>query len=204
LLFGWTPTDFRSSFGAAELQLSADCSAVDSWLQTRQEQLRKAQISLEFAHSAILRAHENGTVSHTFSPGDQVKVTTEILSVKVAGSQKPKLQPKYVGSFTVLGEVNPDAYRLELPDHYHAVHDVFHVSGLRPWFERDHARTLADDLPQVHAHPALKKVVQVLDRKKVQEGASKCPCFGYPSSVLVCSQGRDDRVGARKLAYRIA
>jgi hypothetical protein len=47
LLFDWTPTDFCAPFGAAELQLSADCSAVDSWLQTRQEQLRKAQISLE-------------------------------------------------------------------------------------------------------------------------------------------------------------
>jgi hypothetical protein len=144
LLFGWTPTDFRAPFGASELQLSADCSAVDSWLQTRQEQLRKAQICLEYARSAMLRAHKKGTVSHTFSPGDQVKVTTEILSVKGAGSQKPKLQPRYVGPFTVLGEVNPDAYRLELPDHYHAVHNVFHVSGLRPWFERDHARTLAD------------------------------------------------------------
>jgi hypothetical protein len=82
-------------------------------------------------------------VSQTFSCGDQVKVTTELLCVKDACSQKPKLQPRHVGPFTVLGEVNVDAYRSELPGYYNAVHNVFHASGLRPGLERDSARTLA-------------------------------------------------------------
>jgi hypothetical protein len=46
------------------------------------------------------------------------------------------------------------------------MHDVFNESALRPWFDKECSRILSDDLPPDTAHPALNKVVQVLDRKR--------------------------------------
>jgi hypothetical protein len=82
LLFGWTPMDLRAPFGASDLNLSADCSSIDQWLKTRQDQFDKARISLEYARAAMLRAHKKGAVSYTYSVGDLVKVTTDHLTVR--------------------------------------------------------------------------------------------------------------------------
>ncbi|WVZ76657.1 LOW QUALITY PROTEIN: hypothetical protein U9M48_024613, partial [Paspalum notatum var. saurae] len=44
---------------------------------------------------------------------------------------KGKLAPRYVGPFKILERCGPVAYRLELPPHPAAVHNVFHVSQLK-------------------------------------------------------------------------
>jgi hypothetical protein len=71
----------------------------------------KAQLSLEYARSAMLRAHKKGTVSYAYDVGDQVKVSTENLPVRAASTQKPKLMPRYIGPFTIVEQVNPGAFR---------------------------------------------------------------------------------------------
>ena len=44
---------------------------------------------------------------------------------------KGKLAPRYVGAFKITERCGSVAYRLELPPHLAAVHDVFHVSQLK-------------------------------------------------------------------------
>ena len=44
---------------------------------------------------------------------------------------KGKLAPRYVGPFLIVEHCGPVAYRLELPAHLSAVHNIFHVSQLR-------------------------------------------------------------------------
>ncbi|WVZ76647.1 hypothetical protein U9M48_024603, partial [Paspalum notatum var. saurae] len=44
---------------------------------------------------------------------------------------KGKLAPRYVGPFKITEQCGPVAYRLELPPHLAAVHDVFHVSQMK-------------------------------------------------------------------------
>ncbi|WVZ58149.1 hypothetical protein U9M48_008451 [Paspalum notatum var. saurae] len=44
---------------------------------------------------------------------------------------KGKLAPRYIGPFKITEQCGPVAYRLELPPHLAAVHDVFHVSQLK-------------------------------------------------------------------------
>ena len=41
---------------------------------------------------------------------------------------KGKLSPHYIGPFQILERYGKVAYRLKLPEHLSAVHDVFHVS----------------------------------------------------------------------------
>ena len=42
-----------------------------------------------------------------------------------------KLAPRYVGLFPVTERCGPVAYRVELPPHLSAVHNIFHVSQLK-------------------------------------------------------------------------
>ncbi|WVZ89778.1 hypothetical protein U9M48_036142 [Paspalum notatum var. saurae] len=44
---------------------------------------------------------------------------------------KGKLAPRYIGLFKISERCGSVAYRLELPPHLAAVHDVFHVSQLK-------------------------------------------------------------------------
>ena len=44
---------------------------------------------------------------------------------------KGKLAPRYIGLFQILERCGKVAYRLKLPEHLSAVHDVFHVSQLK-------------------------------------------------------------------------
>ena len=39
-----------------------------------------------------------------------------------------KLAPRYVGPFQIQQRCGPVTYRVKLPDHMSAVHDIFHVS----------------------------------------------------------------------------
>jgi hypothetical protein len=45
--------------------------------------------------------------------------------------KRGKLNPFYIGPFTILDRIGPVAYRLDLPHELSNVHDVFHVSNLK-------------------------------------------------------------------------
>ena len=44
---------------------------------------------------------------------------------------KGKLTPRYIGPFQILERCGKVAYRLKLPEHLSAIHDVFYVSQLK-------------------------------------------------------------------------
>ena len=58
-----------------------------------------------------------------------------------------KLSPRYIGPYRVLEKVNPTAYRLELPPELDMMHDVFHISQLRPFEEPAEGQTQIPIVP---------------------------------------------------------
>jgi hypothetical protein len=44
---------------------------------------------------------------------------------------KGKLAPRYIGSFPIIEQCGPVAYRLQLPETLSVVHNLFHVSQLK-------------------------------------------------------------------------
>lgn len=161
-----------------------DATDVDEWLQKRAEQFKRAKLSLEYARQAMIRAQKHAH-SKEYVVGDQVKVSTSVLPVKAASTCQSKLLDRFVGPFTIVEVVNPGAYRLELPSSYVAVHDVFNEESLRPWFDRDDDRVLSTEVLPVQAHPALDRVVQVLDRKKWGRAPRNCHVLDIPAQYLV-------------------
>lgn len=69
----------------------------------------------------------------TFEIGQRVLLSTKNLHIKRKNLTK-KLVSRFIGPFKVLNRVGRQAYELELPPTLR-IHDVFHVSLLRPYHE---------------------------------------------------------------------
>ncbi|WVZ93857.1 hypothetical protein U9M48_039811 [Paspalum notatum var. saurae] len=79
---------------------------------------------------------------------------------------KGKLAPRYVGPFKITEQCGPVAYRLELPPHLAAVHDVFHVSQLKKCLRVPEE---VIDTSQIRIQPDLtyeEKPIKILDQKQ--------------------------------------
>ena len=77
----------------------------------------------------------------SFQAGQQVMLSTKYLRL-----DKPskKLADRRLGPFIVDEPIGKQAYRLQLPDEWHRIHPVFHVSLLEPY----HQDKDAIDVPQ--------------------------------------------------------
>ncbi|WVZ63424.1 hypothetical protein U9M48_013058, partial [Paspalum notatum var. saurae] len=79
---------------------------------------------------------------------------------------KGKLAPRYIGPFKITEQCGPIAYRLELPPHLAAVHDVFHVSQLK---KRLRVPEEVIDTSQIQIQLDLtyeEKPIKILDQKQ--------------------------------------
>ena len=70
-----------------------------------------------------------------FNKGDYVYLKVSPMKGVNRFGVKDKLSPRYIGPFQILERCGKVAYRLKLPEHLSAVHDVFHVSQLKNVFK---------------------------------------------------------------------
>jgi hypothetical protein len=77
-----------------------DCEDIEVWIKKRVDQFHTAQIKLKYARAATIRARRSEFVPE-YQVGDLVKVSTCVLPLRCSSTQRAKLQPKYIGPFTV-------------------------------------------------------------------------------------------------------
>ena len=73
-------------------------------------------------------------------------LSTEHLNIKNAPICK--LKKRFVGPFFIVHQVGPVAYELELPETW-KIHNVFHVSLLRPFQTSSWAQPIVEDQTEV-------------------------------------------------------
>nr|GEW69523.1 putative reverse transcriptase domain-containing protein [Tanacetum cinerariifolium] len=86
-----------------------------------------------------------------------------------------KLSPRYIGPFEIIKRIGPVAYKLELPEKLHGIHNTFHVSNLKKCLAN---RNLVITLEEVQLDDKLyfiKEPVEIMDREVKQLKQSKIP-----------------------------
>jgi hypothetical protein len=96
-----------------------------------EEQVRVIQENLKIAQSRQKSYADKKRQSTLFLVGDHVYLRVSPMKGVQRFGVKGKLAPRYVGPFLIVEQCGPVAYRLELPAHLSAVHNIFHVSQLR-------------------------------------------------------------------------
>ncbi|WVZ58563.1 LOW QUALITY PROTEIN: hypothetical protein U9M48_008824 [Paspalum notatum var. saurae] len=101
-----------------------------------------------------------------FELGDHVYLRVSPMKGVHRFGVKGKLAPRYIGPFKITEQCGPVAYRLELPPHLAAVHDVFHVSQLKKCLRVPEE---AVDTSQIQIEPDLtyeEHPIKILDQKQ--------------------------------------
>lgn len=94
--------------------------------------VKRAKAALQAAQqrqTAVANRRRQDQAKLNISVGCKVYLSTANIKMKFKGS--PKLLPRWIGPFTVLDQINPVAFRLELPECM-KIHNVFHISLLKP------------------------------------------------------------------------
>ncbi|GKB86701.1 hypothetical protein Tco_0958973 [Tanacetum coccineum] len=94
---------------------------------------------------------------------------------EVRFGKRGKSNPRYVGSFKILEQVESIAYKLELPQELSRIHNTFHVSNLRKYYADE---PLAVPLDEFHFGDKLRfveKPAEIMDREVKRLRQSRVP-----------------------------
>ena len=101
--------------------------------RTIEAALAKARVCLQAAQQRMSRRVDEKRRPVEYSKGDLVLLSTANLSKSKAGGGAKKLRPRWLGPFPVLRRVGRVSVELELPPQWVRVHNVFHVSLVKPY-----------------------------------------------------------------------
>ncbi|KAL0176948.1 hypothetical protein M9458_029278 [Cirrhinus mrigala] len=108
----------------------SEVPAVDYWF-------RESERVWDAAHHHLQRAvrrsksiaDQRRIQGPAYAPGQKVWLSTRDICLRLPSR---KLSPRFVGPFTILEQVNPVTFKLQLPPQYR-IHPTFHVSLLKPF-----------------------------------------------------------------------
>jgi hypothetical protein len=134
---------------------------------------QRVQINLNVAKQHLQQAQDRMTVQAnkkrrdvTYQVGDEVMLSTKNIRLRAVGT--PKLLPRYVGPFNVVKVISRTAVKLELPELWR-VHDVFHVSLVKPYERSKRSQPLPTPLRFEEGSPVF-EVEKILAQRTVKRG----------------------------------
>jgi hypothetical protein len=117
-LLNWSETGEMALFGSELVKVA------EEKVQVISENLKMAQMRQK-------SYHDTGTAPRHFEVGDYVYIKVSPTKGVQRFGVKGKLAPHYIGPYEVIEVCGPVAYRIQLPERFSAVHNVFHVTQLK-------------------------------------------------------------------------
>jgi hypothetical protein len=96
-----------------------------------EERVQVIRENLKIAQMRQKSYHDKGTAPRHFEVGDYVYLKLSPTKGVQRFGVKGKLAPCYIGPYEVIEVCGPVAYRIQLPERFSAVHNVFHVTQLK-------------------------------------------------------------------------
>jgi transposase InsO family protein len=106
---------------------------VESFMNDQHTSLTIAKEAIALAQDRQAKNANTRRRDHTFKVGDQVLLNTDHITVAADQNQPTrKLQPRFIGPYTLLEQHSPVSFRVELPPTM-KIHDVFHVDRFQEY-----------------------------------------------------------------------
>ncbi|KAK3571035.1 hypothetical protein QTP86_001287 [Hemibagrus guttatus] len=149
----------------------SDVPAVDYWFQESERVWDSAHLQLQRALCRHrMTADLQRSQAPNYQPGQKVWLSTRDIRMSLPCR---KLSPRFIGPFSIIRQINPVTYHLQLPPEY-KIHPVFHVSLLKP----HHPSVLPSTEPGKAKEPSLPLIVD--------DGAAYwCKTSWTPGAVVV-------------------
>ena len=128
----------------ADVPIDTDVAATTDFLKTIKTANDSARAHITKAQQRQKKGYDGLREEHSFKVGDLVKLSTKDTPIEKGPAYK--LKPRYVGPLEVLKVASPVAYRITLPENWR-IHNVLHISRLRPWHENTEVLTEPAELP---------------------------------------------------------
>jgi hypothetical protein len=96
-----------------------------------EEKVQVIRENLKLAQMRQKIYHDKGMAPRHFEVGDYVYLKVSPTKGVQRFGVKGKLAPRYIGPYEVIEVCGPVSYRIQLPEWFFAVHNVFHVTQLK-------------------------------------------------------------------------
>nr|GEY17827.1 reverse transcriptase domain-containing protein [Tanacetum cinerariifolium] len=110
-----------------------------------------------------------------FEVGDMVMLKAFPRKGVIRFGKRGKLSPRYIGPFEIIERISPMAYKFELPEKLHGIHNMFHVSNLKKCLADKNLVILIEEIQLYGKLHFIKKSVEIMDREVKQLKQSRIP-----------------------------